>query len=356
MLILPEVQAGIPFQGTDTINIGLLISDNKAIEAVQGAEIALNNANKRLETKEKNYFKLIVLSMEGPWGTGSKQAVSLIYQHNVWAILGSHGGRNAHLVEQVTAKEHNIFLSAWSTDPTLSKAFVPWYFSCVYNDSQQAESLVDEIYVAKNISTAAVISDDGYDSKSAADNFVKAVILKGKEEPLKFVQNNDSENLGNIVDMIAAAHPGCIVLFTQPDVSLKIITRLHARRIDVPVYGTLSLLQNDITADQLTELNKTIITASADWLRNDEYPFTREYNKKYGKLPGAVAAYAYDGLSIIIRAIMDSNYNRDNLQKSMANIKYKGITGDVRFDDRGNRSGEAPLIMIKNGIPVTEEK
>ncbi len=83
--------------------------------------------------------------MEGPWGTGSKQAVELIFDEEVWAILGSHDGRNAHLVEQVSAKSRVVFMSAWSGDPTLSQAFVPWFFNCVFNDLQVSDVLIDEI-------------------------------------------------------------------------------------------------------------------------------------------------------------------------------------------------------------------
>jgi|FLOH01.1.fsa_nt_gi ABC-type branched-subunit amino acid transport system substrate-binding protein len=119
-----------------SIKIGLLISNSKSTEAIQAAEMAIDNANKKV-INNGFYFQLVVKSMEGSWGTGSKQAVDLIYKDNVWAILGSHDSKNAHLVEQVIAKMHTVFLSAWASDPTLSYANVPWFFSCVPNDNQQ---------------------------------------------------------------------------------------------------------------------------------------------------------------------------------------------------------------------------
>ena len=94
--------------------------------------------------------------MEGPWGTGSKEAVSLIFDDEVTAIMGSHDGRNAHLVEQVTTKTRIVFLSAWASDPTLSQAFVPWYFSCVPNDMQQADVLIKTIYKKSNTKLAVI--------------------------------------------------------------------------------------------------------------------------------------------------------------------------------------------------------
>jgi ABC-type branched-subunit amino acid transport system substrate-binding protein len=99
----------IPVKADTTVKIGLLIQDNNSLAARYGAELAIRKANETGGFRGKQ-FRLITRSMEGPWGTGSKQAVDLIDGENVCAILGSHDGRNAHLVEQVSAKERIVFL------------------------------------------------------------------------------------------------------------------------------------------------------------------------------------------------------------------------------------------------------
>ena len=111
-----------------TIKIGLLIPDNNSIAAKHGAEMAIRKANENGGFDGKP-FQLVIRSMEGPWGTGSKQAVDLIFEENVCAIMGSPDGRNGHLVEQVTTKARIVYLSIWASDPTLAQAFVPWYFT-----------------------------------------------------------------------------------------------------------------------------------------------------------------------------------------------------------------------------------
>jgi branched-chain amino acid transport system substrate-binding protein len=163
---VPNVQASQNPEGPDeTVKIGLLIPDNKSLAARHGAEMAIRKANEKGGFNGCP-FQLVTRSMEGPWGTGSKEAVNLIFEEEVWAIMGSHDGRNAHLVEQVAAKACIVFLSAWASDPTLSQAFVPWYFSCVPNDLQQATALIEEIYNKRKINKIAAVSDNGYDSKS----------------------------------------------------------------------------------------------------------------------------------------------------------------------------------------------
>ncbi|HJZ39764.1 MAG TPA: hypothetical protein VJ203_05310, partial [Bacteroidales bacterium] len=86
-------------QNTQPIKIGLLIQDKASLAAKQGAEMAIKLANKQNGGNSRP-FQLITKGMEGPWGTGAKQAIDLIFENEVWALLGSHDGRNAHLVEQ----------------------------------------------------------------------------------------------------------------------------------------------------------------------------------------------------------------------------------------------------------------
>jgi ABC-type branched-subunit amino acid transport system substrate-binding protein len=65
-----------------------------------------------------------------------------------------------------------------------------------------------------------------------------------------------------------------------------------------------------------------------------------------------VAAYAYDGMNVLIEAIRITGQDRDKLQKSMAEIKYEGVTGIIQFDEKGNRKGIPGFVQIKNGLPV----
>ncbi len=120
------------------VKIGLLIPGPEALAAKHGAELAIREAN---EAGGNQTYQLVVRSTDGPWGAGSKESVSMVFEDEVVAIMGSLDGRNAHLAEQVATKTRIVFLSSWATDMTLSKAFVPWYFRCLPNDHQQAVSL-----------------------------------------------------------------------------------------------------------------------------------------------------------------------------------------------------------------------
>lgn len=342
---------------SNTIKIGLLIQDHKFVEAKQAAQMAIDKAN-IMQGKTGTKFQLVTRSMEGSWGTGSKQAVDLIFKENVWAILGSHDGRNAHLVEQASAKTRTVFLSAWTSDPTLSKAFVPWYFSCIPNDNQQAKALLEAMHHKRKINKIAALADNGYDSKLALSSFLKEAKLDGNPDIIQFLYDDATQNFDKILDQIAKADADGIILFGQPEASIKIMQQMRQKKINLPIYGTLSFLGvNGFAAEKIQNYKGVTLVNSGNWPETKtSLSFKNEFHKKYGKMPSAVSAYAFDGINVIIEAIKNAGFDREKLQKSMSSMNYQGITGPIQFDDKGNRTGKVSLIEIKNGIPVAINK
>ncbi len=337
---------------TKIVKIGLLINDGQSVAARNAAEMAIYRANKEENTNGLQ-FQLIVRTMEGPWGVGSKQAVNLIFKENVWAILGSHDGRNAHLVEQVIAKMHTVFLSAWASDSTLSQAFVPWYFSCVPNDNQQADALIERIYKKGNNPKIATILDNGYDSKQALNSFLKKVKMTGKNNPMQLFYENSNTNIDDIISQIQKSNINTVILFVQPSYAVKIIRKIQQLKMNQTIYGTLSLLEKNENSDfNFQDYENIIITNNGNWWNSSDSLFKNEYQKRYGKSPSAVAAYAFDGVNVIIKAIKNSGFNREKLKKAMSNIRFKGVTGLIQFDQNGNRSGNVGFVKIIKGMPI----
>jgi len=335
-----------------TVNIGLLVQNNKSTAARHGAEMAVRKAN-----EEGGFngipFKLVDLSMEGPWGTGSKQAVNLIFDENVVAILGSCDGRNAHLVEQVSAKARVIFISAWSGDPTLAQAFVPWYFSCVPNDVQLADALTREICIKEKINKIAVVSDNDFESKLAFNSFLKKSKISGSPDPKQFLYDDTNQDFNVLTDHLIKADINGIIFFGNPASSLMIVKQIQQRKINIPVFGSLSVMgEREFEESEWKTFENAVLITSGQWFNSNGLNFSTEFQKTWGYKPGPVAAYAYDGMNLIIMAIKNAGASREQIQKYLKKVKYYGVTGTIQFDDRGNRIGEVELMRIKNGIPV----
>lgn len=319
-----------------TIKIGLLIQDSTSAEARNGAEMAVLRANKDGGYKDR-MFELVVKSMEGPWGTGSKQAVDMIFNDEVVAIVGSHDGRNAHLVEQATTKANITFLSAWSGDPTLSQAFTPWFFNAVPNSNQQADMLMEEI-ARKKYKNVTVVEDDDYDANSSCKSFVRKSTEKGFVKPVIIKAQKSGSDLSGIAEKINRTGADCVLLFTGPSNAGKIISGLIKMKISLPVYGPLSLLGEFSAIYNYPEVSANVLLlSSGDWYNSEKSEFGAGYYKKFGTFPGATAAYAFDAMMVMMNAVKVAGAEKEKVQKALMGTDYKGATGAIKFDEKGNR-------------------
>ncbi len=340
-----------------TVKIGLLISDGKSNAARQGAEMAIRNANLNGGLNGKP-FQLIVKSMEGPWGTGSKEAIDLIFEEKVWALLGSHDGRNAHLVEQASAKAQIVFLSAWPADPTLSQAFIPWFFNCVPNDVQQAESLFKEIYNINKLSHTAVVYDSQYDSNKSLASFLGKIRSEGKTPPARFQYEGNGHDLNDLARRIIKSEPDCLILFCKPAASLGLFLRIRQGDFKKPVYGPLWLLNEDeLSCNELRNYDNDLRIPSGCWSDTKTSDFGKKYTGLYGNPPGMVASYAFDGMNLLIGAIKEAGIrDREKIQTALMGMRYEGVTGLLQFDQKGNRSGTYKVVPVNEGIPAKPKK
>lgn len=336
-----------------TVKIGLLIQDEKSVAAKQAATLAIRKANEKGGLNGKK-FELAVRSMEGPWGMGSKQAVDLIFVEDVWALLGSHDGRNAHLVEQAATKAGVVFLSCWSGDPTLSQAFVPWFFNCVPNFNQQADILVNELYYIKKFSNIISITDKTYDANQAYMSFKKKTEMSGKKEPGHLIYDDFVKKPDSIAELITDGNYDCLLLFCSPAVSTGFMHLLSRRKFNKPVYGiTLIANENELSESEMIQFDNVLKVPAGRWKSEQTADFVKEYRAVYGKLPGMAAAYAYDGMNALVEAItLAGSRDREKIQNALVKINFNGVTGPVQFDSKGNRSGTLSLRYLKNGLPV----
>ena len=177
--------------------------------------------------------------------------------------------------------------------------------------------------------------------------------MAGINDPLHFFYDKSNQNLNNLSDQINEAEIGCIIFFGQPSSSLQIIRDMRQKKMNQALFGKLSLLDEEELSDTyLNDYEDVILITSGHWWRSNGSSFRDEYQRLNGKMPGAVAAYAYDGMNLIIEAIRNAGLDRDKIQKSLAKIHYEGVTGHIQFDEKGNRIGNPELMKIKNGIPV----
>ena len=217
--------------------------------------------------------------------------------------------------------------------------------------------MIEEIYNKRKITKIAIVLDKDYDSTLALKSLLKEIEIADKSAPKQLFYDSSYQNFKILINEIKGADIEGIILIGQPSTSFSFIRQLRDNSMYQPVFGALSLLGEDEFEDlEPSHYDKVTLVASENWLGPKQLSFQNEFHNKYGKKPGAVAAYAFDGMNLIIEAVRNSGFDREKIQGAMSKIHYKGVTGPIQFDEKGNRLDAAQLIELNNEILGIFEK
>lgn len=339
-------------QQDESVNIGLLVPDRSNPEFIRAAEMAIEEANNQGGFNGMP-FKLVVRTTEGPWGAGSKESVALVYEDHVYAIMGSLDGRNAHLAEQVATKSHLTYLETRATEPTLSQAFVPWFFRCVPNDDQQSREILEYI-VNHDGGPVAILHGNDYDSRMAAKSFSRISTRMGYQG-LELIMINSEETASiQIMDRLKKTSIRHLIITYHTSTSLEIAKEGQKLTPDLTVFGTHTFTSG-INPDhpRWEEYNGMMLISRGLLHYPSGEQFGSAFNSRFGQLPGISALYAYDGMNLIIEAIRKSGLDKEAIKDTIAGINFtEGVTGSITFDEFGNRTDPTQFMIVQNDKPI----
>jgi branched-chain amino acid transport system substrate-binding protein len=339
----------------EKVKIGLLIpvppeKDILAKSALQGAKLAIRQANQN-GGYNGQLFELVVRTADGLWGAGSKESVKLVHEDQVVAIVTAVDGRNAHLAEQVAAKSHIVQVATRATEETLSQAYVPWFFRIVPNDRQQGLALIEKIYENNDFSKVHLLFEEAYDHSSGAKTFKKLAKKNGFKISGETVFSNSGS--GDLKVKLKNDMEALIVFgsFRAAKPYLDDIRKDHP---SLPVFGSLAMTADGLIGAEYTEgCENGIFVSSKFCFTTPGQKFKDAYKENYQQMPNPAASYAYDGVNLIIEAIKKAGSDREKIRDVLKEIKYtEAATGQIQFDENGNRKSPVFMIRMIKGHPV----
>jgi len=327
--------------------VGLLVNNQNEEEARFGAELAVEKINETGGIHGQP-LKLVIRSIEGSWGAGSSEVVDLVFKEKVKGMLGSIDGRNSHLAEQVIAKTQVLYVSAWASDPTLSKAYVPWYFSIVPTDDQQADVLLKEVYLKKKFKKILVIHNQTYDAEQALKSLLSA--SKGIQDIriTSFGLSSSESDSDALTSALKKSEAEAIILLGRKLPLSDILEQFTSLVEKIPIYSNLSVQASEEFVSSLVENNEQVpMIVSGHWYGSATTANQNTFYKKHNRMPGPIAAYAYDGIMIMAEAFRQSEDDEVSLLEAMSEINYQGLTGTIQFDSQGRLKSTEKLLLIK---------
>ncbi|AVX21070.1 MAG: ABC transporter substrate-binding protein [Bacillota bacterium] len=323
-------------------NIRLAIEEINAAGGVLGKKIRLVEGDNKSEPSES-----------------ANVTTKLITQDKVVAIIGPAASSNAIAAAPI-CDQFGIPLvpsSATASGVTVDKdgKTHPYVFrTCMINPFQGKVGAAFAIDTLK-AKTAVIVVDNSTDySKDLAAEFEKNFIEKGGKILGKEAYLAKDTDFRAILTKIKQMNPDIIYLPGYYNESALFIKQARELGLNLPIVGGDAWDSPTLVeVAGAKALNNTFFTNHYSIESQNELSkkYVEAYQKKYGELPDAIGAMAYDAAYLVADAIKragsaDPKAIRDALE---ATKDFKGISGTITFDDKHNPIKSAFIIEFVDG-------
>jgi branched-chain amino acid transport system substrate-binding protein len=361
----PSIEIKIGHVGPMTGGIAHLGKDNE-----NGARMAVDEANAakiKIDGKDAK-FTFVGEDDQADPKVGTTVAQKLV-DAKVAGVVG-HLNSGTSIPASTIYNGANVpVISGSATNPKLTEQGFKNQFRVVGRDDQQGPAIAGYLLGEAKPKTVAIIDDATAYGEGLA-NEVEKTLTGAKIKVLPREKGTDKTT-----DWKA------------------ILTKLRGRKPDAVFFGGMDATGGPLVK-QARELGMKVVFAFGDGACTDEMAklagdaaegllcsqagipvaaadqkFLENYKKKFNTDPILYAPFTYDAANMIIEAIKKANSpDPAKYLPELAKLEYKGATGQVSFDEKGDRRNAemtiftmkagkiTPVAVIKSGktVPIAE--
>jgi len=350
----------LPLQAAGTIKIGAIFPITGPLatfgtSCANGAKMAIEEVNLRGGVLGSKIELLIEDDQYKP-EEAANAAKKLIERDKVVALIAEVTSSVTLVVAPIAQQSKIVLLTPTATNPKVTQVG-DYIFRACFIDDFQGEVMANFVYKNLKLKTAAILTAVTSDySKGLAQFFKqKFTALGGKIVAEESYSEGDSDFRAQLTKIKAAKPEFVYVPGYYADVG-PILLQARELGITVPFGGgdgwdSPVLLQ---TAGKAAEGCFFSNHYSPDSKELVVQTFVKNYQKKYGTTPDALAALAYDAAKLLVDAINRAgSTNSSRIRDALAATKgFRGVTGVITFDANRNPIKSAVIIEIKGGKQV----
>lgn len=346
--VWPESLAAVPSVGPA---VGILLpaqgpAAGLAEEARRGIEMALERA--RIEGPGGGRaVRNVERTADGLWGRGNEELVRLAYDDGVVGVIGGLNSASAHVALQVAAKARLPVLTPWASCTGVTQTGVPWVFQVVPDDREQAEVIGFELGSRRGLKSPVVFCGGGRDDRCLAETFVESWANSVHSRPV-LLEWLGGDLPADLDRRLESGEWDSFVLCLQPTGARAALDRLRRLGVSLPGFGGLVLSGLASTAESPRSFGDFTSLAAVIF----DAEFLEDYTRRHGHEPGPLAAYGFDAASVLLAAVRKGGNDRLAVRAALASMKFQGVTGAFRFDSRGRRVSEGPVLEVRRPSDV----
>jgi len=344
--------------GARQVTLGLVVapSEPDAASLLRGAQLAVAEENEAGHAP----VGLEVRSEDGQWGSAGNDAVELVSDRHVDAIITPSDGAASHLILQVSGRTR-VPVASVCSDSSVTEAGVPWAVRVVPRTDQEAEAL---FAAARRPDGAPLrwwaVVPAGRPGRAVRRDLEAAARLTTTGLERIAEGGGPKADLASLAHAIVAAAPAGVLLWLAPSQAGAAAAALRGAGYGGRLAGPGPLDSPEFVAAAGAAAAGVLVAefrADPD-LRSRTLQFEMRYQRRYGAIPDFSAAAAYDGARVLIETLRRAGDGAGYRQFPLG-LPTAGVTGVLHFDNSGNRTDALQVLSCREGrfapIPPTSK-
>jgi branched-chain amino acid transport system substrate-binding protein len=322
------------------------------IKMLQGALLAVEQANQKGGYRGKIPYKLIVRNDNGNWRSSGRELIMLAYKDSVWAVLGTVDGANSHIMIRAALKAEIAVMNSADTDPTYVETNIPWVFRCITDDRQMCYLLADFAFKTLGLKRVAALRATNRYGRMSIDEFRDAATRMGHPFIIELQYQEGDTDFSKQLKRIQSLHADGIITYGNAIESALILKQMRELGMKQWYLGSDRMITQEFL--EITGRNVKNVAAAYPYDPRSTDPdyiqFKKDFAARFNEKPETYAAHAYDGMNMILSATEKAGLNRALIRDALVGLsEYKGVTGKKEFDAVFTNRSPATIAILNAG-------
>ncbi len=342
------------------ILVGGLLSETGAAAAYgkvvrQGMDLALEEVNAKGNMPQGRPM-VIEYKDDGSSPERAKTlARDMIQNDRVAAILGAISSAVALEVTPLCRDREVPLLSPSASSPELSSVGGGWFFRDYPSDLAEGQAM-GQLALKLGLERVAVLAYNDPFGEGIADIFGNQFEMeRGKKVALRedFRSPLSGDTAKELAKKVVESKAEGVYLAGYIDDVATLLQALQTAdfkgvRMATSAVGPGIMQLAGVAAERLVFPQPALDFESGD---PEVRQFVDAYKKKYNRFPESpFAAYGYDAVKVLAAAVAKTKLaTAGEIRGALSNIDYKGVSGVIQFNERGDVRREPHLYVVVKG-------
>ncbi len=323
------------------------------IPMLHGAQMAIDEANARGGYHGKP-FALRVHDDLPLWGASSMAIVDMRVREKDWAMFGSVDSSSTHIELRAALKLEIPILDTATNDPTVTETRIPWLLHDFPDDRQQGYALADYIFNQLQLKNVGLLQVNNRYGREGDHIFFETARRMGHQPPVvqKFLPSDTDFSVQ--LQVLKNADLDGVVIWADARQAGLLLKQMRALGMKQPVFASSRVAYPQVVQIAGAAAEGLVAISPLDPTRADPawQSFQKRYAARFHEEPDAYAAYAFDGMNILLGAIEQAGLNRGRIMDALRAYEmkpYAGVSGTAFFDYALNNITPVTFAQVRNG-------